>query len=87
MLSRRATWRDYVDIAILLNQGLASLDEGIRDAYTRHQINEKWILEPLTYFDDIADQPIKFVGKQYTNDEIKSIIKRHARVYTKQKLT
>lgn len=74
ILGRRATWRDYCDIAVCLDQGFAKLDQGIAEAVQRYQVAERWILEPLTYFADVEMMPIEWIDKSYSTDEIKNIL-------------
>ncbi len=86
-ISRRAVWRDYVDIAVLLDKELLSLKDGIVDAKIRHQVDEKWILEPLTYFEDITYAPIDYLEKSYSDAEIRNILETEAMQYTDLRLS
>lgn len=81
ILGRRATWRDYCDIAVTLDQQKISLSQGINEAVSRYQVTERWILEPLTYFEDIEMLPIEWIGREYFEDEIKHILQDAAREY------
>lgn len=74
ILGRRATWRDYCDIAVCLDQGFTKLDRGIAEAVQRYQVAERWILEPLTYFADVEMMPVEWIGKSYTTEQIKNIL-------------
>ncbi len=86
-ISRRAVWRDYVDIAILLDKKLLTLAGGIADAQIRHQVDEKWILEPLTYFEDVTYAPIDYLEKSYSDLEIQKILETEAMQYTDLRLS
>jgi len=86
-IGKRAVWRDYVDIAILLDKGLVALEDGIAEAKIRHQVDEKWILEPLTYFSDITYAPIDYLGKSYSDAEIQKILETEAMQYTDLRLS
>ena len=81
IMGRRATWRDYVDVAVCLDQKICQIEQGIKDAVKRYQVNSRWILEPLSYFDDLELTPIEWVGKAYTDDEIKQIIIHNVKNY------
>jgi len=74
ILGRRATWRDYCDIAVCLDQKLVTLKKGITEATQRYSVAERWILEPMTYFDDIEMMPVKWVKKGYSEQQIKKIL-------------
>lgn len=81
ILGRRATWRDYCDIAVCLDQGFANLDQGIAEAVQRYQVAERWILEPLTYFADVEMMPVEWTGKSYTTEQIKNILIQASSTY------
>lgn len=81
ILGRRATWRDYCDIAVCLDQNIATLAQGIQEATQRYQVAQRWILEPMTYFDDIEMMPIEWLNKEYADDEIKQILHTEAEKY------
>ena len=85
-IGRRAVWRDYVDIAIILDHELVSLEQGINEAHHRHSVVEKWILEPLTYFADVLEVPIEYIEQQYSRQQIEAIIEREVGVYLDRKL-
>jgi len=83
VMGKRATWRDYVDVAVCLDQNIQTLEQGIKEAVQRYQVAERWILDPLTYFDDLEMTPIDWIGTSYSDDEIKSILKRSVEHYIK----
>ncbi|MBT3250087.1 MAG: nucleotidyl transferase AbiEii/AbiGii toxin family protein [Candidatus Pacebacteria bacterium] len=74
ILGKRATWRDYCDIAICLDQEIVTLKEGINEATQRYSIAERWILEPMIYFDDIEMMPVEWIKKEYSEKQIKEIL-------------
>lgn len=84
ILGRRATWRDYVDIALCLEKAQMNLGSGIDEAIRRYAIAKKWILEPLGYFDDVEMTPIQWVEKQYSDSEIQHILQRALEEYLKK---
>lgn len=74
VMGKRATWRDYVDVAVCLDQGLCSLERGIKESVSRYGVSERWILDPLTYFDDLEMTPIEWFDREYLSQEIKNIL-------------
>ena len=74
VLGKRNAWRDYVDIASCIKYKEVILKEGIRDAVERYKITQKWILEPLVYFDDVDIVPVQWAGKEMSVEEIKNIL-------------
>ena len=81
ILGKRATWRDYVDIAFLLKSQKVDLSQGIKDAIKRYQITQKWILEPLTYFEDITLVPIEWLNKSIADITIKNYLIKKTKKY------
>jgi hypothetical protein len=74
ILGRRNAWRDYVDIACCLKNNLVDLKQGIHEAMQRYKVTQKWILEPLVYFDDIEMVPVEWVSQGMSEDEVKNIL-------------
>lgn len=74
LLGKRNAWRDHVDIACCLTNNLVTLKQGIKEAIQRYKVTEKWILEPLVYFDDIDMVPVEWVGQELSEDAIKTIL-------------
>ncbi|MFZ5376356.1 MAG: nucleotidyl transferase AbiEii/AbiGii toxin family protein [Patescibacteria group bacterium] len=87
VIGRRATWRDYVDVAICLEQSVCSLKEAVEESVARYQINQRWILDPLTFFDDLEMTPIEWVGKEYSDSQIKDIIIKNVKEYLQNRLS
>lgn len=84
VLGKRATWRDYVDIACLLKSKKVTLQQGIQDSTKRYKITQKWILEPLTYFKDITMAPIEWLGESMTDDSIIEYLIQQTKKYLKE---
>lgn len=74
IIGKRATWRDYVDIACLIRSGLVDFSQGLIDAVTRYGVNKKWVLEPMTYFDDVEMMPIEWLTKELTQTQIQELL-------------
>ena len=83
-MGRRATWRDYVDVAVCLDKNINSLQGGIEEATKRYKVSQRWILDPLSYFDDLEITPIEWSEKEYTDDQIKQIIIKNIEEYLAQ---
>lgn len=78
LLGRRAVYRDYMDFYFLLYQGI-SLKQIIKESAERFAggFSEKLFLEQLTYFEDLDDFEIEFVGeKQPTPPEVKEFLEK-----------
>lgn len=81
VMGRRATWRDYVDVAVCLDQGVCNLKQGIAEAVQRYQISQRWILDPLSYFEDLEMTPIEWGEVKYSDDQIKQILVEEIKAY------
>jgi hypothetical protein len=88
-VGRRATWRDYVDIFVLLRKNLVGLDNVIAEAKKRFmgEFSEKLFLEQLVYFKDLEIFPIDFIERKFIEEEIKDFFRMEVRRYTKAKLS
>jgi hypothetical protein len=81
LLGRRPAYRDYIDIYFLLKHGL-SLKQITKETQRRFEggFSEKLFLEQLTYFDDLANFEIKFIGEeQPTPSELKNFLEEEVR--------
>ena len=82
VIGRRGAWRDYVDFFCLLNSGL-NFSKVIDDAKKRFSgaFSEKLLLAQLTYFGDITDFTVEYVGRDYKPKEIQEyfekLVKKH----------
>lgn len=83
-VGRRPTWRDYVDLYMLLRDH-TTLDNIISEANTRFggNFSEKLFLEQLTYYADIADFSIEFIGPDIQPGEIQAFLIREVKEYMK----
>jgi len=82
-LGRRPIYRDYVDIFSIIKKGHL-LKTIILDAKKKFKglFSEKLFLEQLTYFGDLQDFKIEFLGKSFQIKEISSFLKRAVEQYT-----
>lgn len=81
VLGKRATWRDYVDIVFLLKSKKVNLPQGIKDSVKRYKIAKKWILEPLTYFEDVPIVPIEWLNQNINDIEVKNYLIEETQKY------
>ncbi|PIU03643.1 hypothetical protein COT44_02015 [Candidatus Shapirobacteria bacterium CG08_land_8_20_14_0_20_39_18] len=72
-IGRRAVWRDYVDFFVLLKGKYYGISEIINFAKKKFkgEFNEALFLQQLTYFKDVEEAPVEFIGKSYSASEIK----------------
>jgi len=72
-IGRRGQWRDYVDIFFLFKRKIFTLEEVIKMADKKYhpEFNPRLFLEQLTYYGDIHDFSVTFLGESYTTEEIK----------------
>lgn len=80
-IGRRAIWRDYVDLFILLRRKIVTLKNVCEFAQKKFagQFNEALFLEQLCYFKDIAETPVEFLKDSYTPLQIKSFLEKEVR--------
>lgn len=71
VIGRRGAWRDYVDLFFLLKNGIR-FEKVILEAKARFggAFSEKLFVEQLTYFGDVTDFTVEFIGKVYNEREI-----------------
>lgn len=75
-IGRRATWRDYVDLYVLLKNHYISLSEIIALSSKKFgfEFNERLFIEQLVYFRDIEVTKISFVKEKIRDEEIKKFL-------------
>lgn len=84
-IGRRAVWRDYVDLFIVLRKGVALgyLCELAKEKFGG-AFNEALFLEQLCYFKDTSETPIEFLKEFYTPSEIKSFLEKEVEKYVRK---
>lgn len=82
-IGRRAVWRDYVDLFILLKWKIVSLKNLCAFAQKKFggEFNEALFLEQLCYFKDIVEVPIDFLKQSYTSEQIKTFLEKEVKAY------
>lgn len=77
----RGKWRDYVDVYFLLREKKTSLKEIISVSQKRRglEFSTRLFLQQLTYFDDLTDYTIDFIGSPVSPEEIKNFISQQAK--------
>lgn len=83
-IGRRGTWRDYVDVWQILQNGL-QLADIIKEAQKRFgsAFSEKLFLEQLTYYGDIHDFTIEWLGKKISKSRIQKDLENAVLAYCK----
>lgn len=73
-IGRRATWRDYVDLFVLLKNNYISLSEIIILSSKKFgfEFNERLFIEQLVYFNDVEVTKISFAENEIFDTNIKS---------------
>lgn len=84
-LGRRALWRDYVDLCVLMKEHGMSIPSIIDVAQKKFQgeFVGMQFLEQLSYFDDVTIAPIEYIQKSYTSQEIQSYLINQVDRYAK----
>ncbi len=85
---RRAVWRDYVDLFLLLKKQIMTLDKIIEMAKQKFtsEFNTALFLEQLTYFADIEVTPIEYIGNSFSPEDIKVYLESQLNAYLKKVL-
>lgn len=85
VIGRRGAWRDYVDLFFLLKYGV-DFPKVIAEAKKRFggAFSEKLFLEQLTYFDDLADLTVDYLGESYQPNEIQDYFKKLVRNFVQK---
>lgn len=70
-IGRRGEWRDYVDLYFAIKNGfpLKNVIEGAEKKFS-DSFSKKLFLSQLTYYRDIKDFTIDFIGKEVSKKEI-----------------
>lgn len=87
-IGRRAIWRDYVDFFFLLKRKIVNIEKIIKLAKKKfgNDFNEVLFLEQLSYFGDLKETPIQYIGGSYLASEIKSFLENQVELYVKKTL-
>ena len=82
-LGRRALWRDYVDLFVVMKQHDMNIEHIITLASQKFagEFVKEQFLEQLSYFDDVTVVPVEFIARSYTPEEIKSFFTTQAKEY------
>lgn len=82
-IGRRAVWRDYVDLFLLLKKDFITLKYLCKLANKKFggEFSEALFLEQLCYFKDVANVPIEFLKESYTPLQIQTFLQKEVREY------
>ena len=82
-LGRRALWRDYVDLFVVMkdhNLSAAQIIDLATQKFEGEFVKEQF-LEQISFFDDVAVVPVEFIAQSYTPEEIKTFLTAQAEEY------
>lgn len=87
-IGRRGIWRDYVDLYFLLKGKQIQLKELLELSKKKFGADfaPKLFLEQLTYFGDIEDYTIEYVGQKINSEEIKKFLKEKVKQFKRQEI-
>lgn len=82
-LGRRALWRDYVDLFVVMKHYDMNIDQIIALASQKFkgEFVKEQFLEQISFFDDVAVVPVEFIARSYTPEEIKTFLTAQAEEY------
>lgn len=82
-IGRRAVWRDYVDIYVLLKKEIISLDTIIQSAEKKFkgEFVSSLFLEQLVYFADVQVVSIEFYESPISSLEIQEFLRKTVKEY------
>lgn len=80
-IGQRISYKDYVDWYYMLSGHHVTLQQTIDIANKKygHDFNDRLFLGQLVSLDDVADQPIEFLGKPVSRGEIGAFLKQAVR--------
>lgn len=84
VIGRRGAWRDYVDFFFLIRSGL-KFARVIGETKKRFggAFSQKLFLQQLTYYGDITDFTVDYIGQEYKPQHIQEYLKKLTRSYLK----
>lgn len=84
-LGRRALWRDYVDLFVVMKHHDINIAQIIALATKKFggEFVKEQFLEQMSYFDDVAVVPIEFIAQSYKPEEIKTFLTAQAEEYAR----
>ncbi len=82
-LGRRALWRDYIDLFVVMKKHDMNIEQIIILASQKFagEFVKEQFLEQISYFDDVAVVPVEFITQSYSPKEIKKFLTNQAEKY------
>jgi len=82
-VGRRGAWRDYVDVYFGLSCNIINFPKLIDETEKRFKgaFSKKLFFEQLTYFEDINDWSIEWIGEKIYNEKIKEFLLEQVNKY------
>lgn len=80
-IGRRASYKDYVDLYVLLSSGHITLEQLIQLANQKYkeQFNDRLFLEQLVSLEDVTDEEIQFVRQPIGRQELTALFEKSVR--------
>jgi hypothetical protein len=82
-LGRRQSFKDYVDIYTVVFPNLMTIKSIIENSKKKYGevFNDRIFLEQLVYIDDIENEPIQWIGKSTSKEEIRDFFEIKIKEY------
>ncbi|MFH0804406.1 MAG: nucleotidyl transferase AbiEii/AbiGii toxin family protein [Candidatus Zambryskibacteria bacterium] len=82
-LGRRQSFKDYVDMYTVVSNNLTTLKSIVENAKNKYGgvFNDRVFLEQLVYVDDIEDEPIQWINKLVSKEEIRDFFEIKIKEY------
>lgn len=82
-LGRRQSFKDYVDMYILVSRNLTTLKSIIENSKKKYGeiFNDRVFLEQLVYIGDIDNEPILWINKPISKEEIRVFFEQKIKEY------
>jgi hypothetical protein len=82
-LGRRQSFKDYVDLYTVVSKDLITLKLIVENAKNKYEevFNDRVFLEQLVYIDDIEDEPIQWIDKSVSIEEILDFFEKKIKEY------
>lgn len=82
-LGRRQSLKDYVDLYTIISTDITTLDSIMENSKTKfgEVFNDRVFLEQLVYIDDIENEPIQWINKPVSKEEIQDFFEIKIKEY------
>ncbi len=82
-IGRRQSLKDYIDLYTIVSRNLMTLGSIVENSKNKYGevFNDRVFLEQLVYIKDIDDEPIQWIDKSVSKEEIRSFFEAEVKVY------